>query len=141
VAGPIERAVPTVQPDHAGAVPVALADQPVIEFDALCRRVMGDRELAFILIEKAAKNSGRDLDEINLAWQSRDFERLRKAAHKLKGSSANLSAEPLRQVCEEIELASRDGDEHQLAGLFETLLQSVSDFQFAVEKLLQNKPN
>jgi signal transduction histidine kinase/CheY-like chemotaxis protein/HPt (histidine-containing phosphotransfer) domain-containing protein/HAMP domain-containing protein len=106
-----------------------------IQFDLLFQRVMGDRELAFSLLKKMDARLEKDLAELNLAVEARDGDQTRLMAHKLKGSAANLSAEPFRQALEALEKAGA-------AGLWETVPEQLAEalaqaraFHAAVAKL------
>ena len=79
--------------------------EPVIQFEAFCRRVLDDRDLAYALIQKASDRLENDMAEMAEAIQTQDNDRIKKLAHKLKGSMANLSAEPFRKACEALERA------------------------------------
>jgi PAS domain S-box-containing protein len=111
--------------------------QAVIQFELLCRRVMGDKELAYELIKKASGNMDKELAEIDQAVQNRNLDDIGKMAHKLKGVAANLSAEPLRQACQKMESAVRSGDQNSIAIFSKELREEAGFFKKEVEKLLE----
>jgi two-component system, sensor histidine kinase and response regulator len=137
---PTSRIEQPVDSTQNAASPIAFSHSseiPIIEFNSLCRRVLNDRPMAFQLLQRASDRLDRDLDDMNTAFQNRDFDRLRKAAHKLKGSAGNLSAEPLQQACENLELSCPDGNENQVAGHYELLMQAAETFRAEAQRLLQ----
>ena len=73
------------------------------EADAFLSRCMGNVALAERLLAKFQENSSRDLDSLEQAWGLRSGEQLRRLAHRLKGSSANMSALQIRRRAADIE--------------------------------------
>jgi PAS domain S-box-containing protein len=116
---------------------VPLEDKmPVIEFEQFCKRVMGDRELAHSLLEKADLRLDKDLKEIEQSISSNDLEQTRKLAHKLKGTAGNLSAEPLRMACENLEKSGNEANWKEVPGLYKALVKSAEQFHLAAKALL-----
>jgi HPt (histidine-containing phosphotransfer) domain-containing protein len=136
LSGPFEQPGKPAVPPAGQITTMDQAESPVIDLNALCRRVMDDRPMAFQLLQRAADRLTRDLDEMNVALQGREYDRLRKIAHKLKGSAGNLSAEPLRRACEDLELSSAQENEQQVADHFEVVLHTSEAFRTEVQKLL-----
>ncbi|NIB43202.1 Hpt domain-containing protein [Pseudomaricurvus alkylphenolicus] len=63
-----------------------------------------------------------------------DYEALRRTAHSLKGSSSNLGAMPLSELCFQVE---HRANEHQLSGV-EGILQEIdAEFQQVSDILSQ----
>jgi HPt (histidine-containing phosphotransfer) domain-containing protein len=108
----------------------------VIDFESLCRRVLNDRELAIDLIRKANARLVTDLEQIETAVNASDFESVSKIAHKLKGSAGNLSAQPLRLACENLESAGSSGNLADVLLGFEKLKIAARDFQIMAEKFV-----
>jgi len=109
------------------------ASQPVLQFDQLCRRILGDRELALQLLQEAANHLDRDLAELHQAVDDCDAEAARKLAHKLKGTAANLSAEPLRRACYRLESAAAAQQIESLPQHVGQVEQAARGFRAAVE--------
>jgi signal transduction histidine kinase/CheY-like chemotaxis protein/HPt (histidine-containing phosphotransfer) domain-containing protein len=109
---------------------------PVIQFEQLCRRVMDDREMAFTLLRKAKVRLEKDVSDIQTAIQERNAVGVEKAAHKLKGSAANLSAEPLRCVCETLECSAKVEDWNAISNSESLLRQAAEEFRQAAEDIL-----
>ena len=82
-----------------------LADPP-LRFDLLCHRVLDDREMALELLSAAVRRLDQDLADMRQAVNRGETKRARDLAHRLKGTAANLSAEPLRGVCSRLESAA-----------------------------------
>lgn len=70
------------------------------------------------------------LSDLHLSFERHDGEDWRKAAHKLKGSAANLGAFGLSEVCEEAELNYSQDNDHKAVMLSHIVSQAseVRDF-------------
>ncbi|MHC1731381.1 MAG: histidine kinase N-terminal 7TM domain-containing protein [Bacteroidales bacterium] len=124
---PSEKLSPEKPAPITPPAPPSKDSEPVIVFDALCRRVMNDREMALQLLQKASVRLSLDREEIDLAVQQQDWDRLKKAAHKLKGTAGNLSAEPFRKSCEQLEQAANSQDSHPIE-------QALAQFQICADE-------
>jgi PAS domain S-box-containing protein len=69
-----------------------------------------DTSLARRLVDLFLQDSGRLVDDISHAITERDAERLRRAAHTLKGSVSNFPAGAARDTAARMELIGFDGD-------------------------------
>lgn len=116
-------------------IPSQPAHPPAIDFDLLCQRLFDDHQLASDLVGKLVQRLDSDLAQIKQAVAQEDSEALRQAAHKLKGSAANLAAEPLRQACSALEYSARQGDANLAGSLLEELDQAVTGFKHAAAQI------
>jgi hypothetical protein len=123
----------------ASASDSALSEPAPIDFDALRRRVMGDQELAFKLIQMAVEGLDEELDGIRRAAREGDWKGLASAAHKLKGSAANLAADPLYRVCLDLETAASADERDSIRGTMENLVRAGEEFRVAARSLLQGE--
>lgn len=80
-----------------------------IEKESLMERVDDDLELLVDLVEIYEEDAAEHLGTIKTAVSSKDGELLTRAAHSLKGSSYNMSANILADLAQELELAGRAG--------------------------------
>jgi PAS domain S-box-containing protein len=87
-----------VQADHGAAV--ALAD---------LHSAVDDPELVAEIISLYLEDSPKQVEAIKAAMAGRDSDLLRNAAHKLKGSSAQVGAIVLSEVCRSLEEIAEDG--------------------------------
>jgi len=98
----------------------ALKDIMEDEFTALVQTYLADAQARVTLLHELL--SKQDLDEI------------RKNAHSLKGSSSNLGASLLTDLCFQVEQQSKD---NQLEGL-NTLLSQIDEEFVLVKEALEN---
>ncbi len=86
------------------------------------------------LIETYVRDSQQRLNECIVAMEKHDIEGLQFAAHALKGSSANLGAAGLANLCLQVEAATKTGD---LTSATAPLNQIQSLYPEVVQALLQ----
>ncbi|MGC3980859.1 MAG: response regulator [Steroidobacteraceae bacterium] len=102
------------------AVPVAeagaegLMDWP--RFDAM---INGDREFALELVEVFISSAMQTIVELRSAAEADDRQQLQRAAHKLKGASANICAVALVTLCQSLEQIVADAAMGALQGQIE----------------------
>ncbi|NMB86847.1 MAG: response regulator [Chloroflexi bacterium] len=147
----IEKIAYWTQPKNGGPDPLPAAPDPassaavdppveIIQFEALCHRVMNDREMAYRLLQRASDRLPADLAEIQLAILRADAPAARSIAHKLKGTAGTLNAEPLRQACERLESACISAEPRALPEYFQNLQAAAQQFQVAAGALLATRP-
>jgi signal transduction histidine kinase/HPt (histidine-containing phosphotransfer) domain-containing protein len=66
----------------------------------------GDEEVLVKLVASFLGNAAASVDRMRAGFEAGDAEEVRQAAHKLKGSSANLGVARLRALCSELEQSS-----------------------------------
>jgi PAS domain S-box-containing protein len=99
-----------VRPDEeaGGGIAGAPAGQDTL---AHLREVLGgDPGLVAEVIELFCTDATRRLDDLDVALAMADFDGLRRTAHALKGSSANVGAAGVTQLAERAERHAEDGD-------------------------------
>ncbi len=106
----------------------------IINLDHLDQFTDGDDEeekMIFEMFDSAGKVSVTELKD---HVKNGDSEIWRKAAHKLKGASANLGAEKLSEKCLKLEQAYEDSDENKKLLLDELLIEFEAVKQFFEER-------
>jgi HPt (histidine-containing phosphotransfer) domain-containing protein len=79
------------------------------------------------------KNLPNRLDALSSAWQAKDWEELRQAAHKLKGVSATFGAERFSGCCAMLEQEAAQGT--LLEGVPEILEELLAEGERARQEL------
>jgi two-component system, sensor histidine kinase and response regulator len=97
----LERSAAGIKPAKIESLPPAIDLQPLINAG------MGD--IVPQLIEIFLQTAPRDIEKAAAALRNSDATDLENAAHKLKGSSSNLGAARLRDLCQRLEKLGRDG--------------------------------
>jgi len=97
----------------------------------------GDVEFAHELASTFVASGEEVLREIHAALAAFDRVALSRAAHKLKGASANIHAEPLRDLAYTLETQAAQLDQPRLRDLVDRL---QNQFQIAAQFLQANTP-
>ena len=117
------------------AAPREAAEEEVFDIAEAVDTFMGDRgmvrELAVTLMEKAADC----IVEIEEAFAAEDLDRVRAAAHSIKGSSLNLSVIRMGTAASELETAAKEGRAEEASVSFKTLQLRFNEFSDYLEKL------
>ncbi|MCA9069442.1 MAG: Hpt domain-containing protein [Planctomycetaceae bacterium] len=80
----------------------------VVDHEELLKRCMGNQQFAKKILLAFQNQLTGDLNELNQAIHSQDYERITAIAHRIKGSSSNVSAGRLNQVAASLEEFSKD---------------------------------
>ncbi len=97
----------------------AEAIEPTAVFDRAdaLTRLDQDEELLQSLLDMFVNEASQYLGEIDTSWQMRDWPRLTRAAHTLKGVLASLSARPGQAAAAALERAAKERREEAIAPL------------------------
>jgi CheY-like chemotaxis protein/HPt (histidine-containing phosphotransfer) domain-containing protein len=108
--------------------------QPIDVEEAL-QRMEGDRELFRELLILFAEHIPQLLGDIQSAVVSSDSEKLRVAAHSLKGAASNICAEPVRSTAERLEIMGKSSDFKEVESFLADLEKKVNWLREYVDKL------
>lgn len=68
-----------------------------------------------LLLETYLRDSQLQYQRIDEAWKRQSMDEMRRSAHSLKGSSANIGAEQLAALCAELESKAKESDQTRMA--------------------------
>jgi signal transduction histidine kinase/CheY-like chemotaxis protein len=102
-----------------------------IDFESLLRRCLNKRELAARLVRKLIEQAAVDIPAMAAAVQQNEAAALAASAHRLKGASANVSAEELRRLAAALETLGRNGSTAGTKALLEALQQEMGRLKAA----------
>jgi HPt (histidine-containing phosphotransfer) domain-containing protein len=88
------------------------------------------------LLEIFLMESERQYFEAKQAWETQDYDVLRRAAHSLKGCCSNIGAEQLQQACASLEDSARDSEPRQIPELLDVVFSQLDRVNMAVKALL-----
>ena len=77
------------------------------------------------------------IDALRAAVQSGDAARVQRTAHSLKGSSGNIGARAMHEVCRQIDEGAKEGDLHTLQPLVDTLVGEYQRVETEIRRLLR----
>ena len=97
------------------------------------RQVMGDE--FSLLIETFEVDSLVRIEEIKAAVAASDPEAIRRAAHSFKGSTGNMGATLLTELCRELEELGRSGQSLGAEPLVVKIIDAYAKVKIALETL------
>ena len=125
-------------PKLAAIKPEMLQEQPSIDFQLGVLRVGGNREVYKDLLQDFINELPAKLEKLKLYAAEKDADSLNRAAHNLKGVSANLGAMPLSERAGRLEKQVKEGYNDTVEGLLseitveiQTLTENTLDFLVA----------
>lgn len=83
----------------------------------------GDKEFLAELVEIYLEDGQLRVNELGEALAAQDPDQLAKTAHKLKGSSANMGANDLMNLCQQLEALGRAGSLEGVSGILQEVQQ------------------
>ncbi len=123
IAEQLQRRLGKSENQGASPEPGRPSEYPVFDADDLLGRLLGDRELARLVIEQFLIDAPQRLEELRSAFSNGDLETCRRKAHSLAGLAANVSAPALRALAVEIENGAMPTAPEGFAPLAEALEQ------------------
>lgn len=95
----------------------------------------GDPELILDLIQMFLDDGPSKVQAVVEGVQSGNFDRAERAAHSLKGSSGNLGALVLSEICEKLQVATRHHRQDDARQLVPALQTNYEAAEAALRKL------
>lgn len=127
----MEEAHSTRADNGKGVVPIEASD--------LLARCRGKRELATRLLKMFAGTVDKQLVELKNALARSEWEVFTRVAHTIKGSSANLAAQPVSVVASELERVGQAMDMGAAVSMLEKLEQEVKTCLAFIPSVLSNE--
>ena len=110
-------------------------DQSVLE-ELLSFSDDGDPELLLDLIQMFLDDGPSKVQAVQEGLAVGDFDKAERAAHSLKGSSGNLGARYLQDVCEQLQLSTRNHKLDESQGLEPKLVKTYAAAEAALKRVL-----
>jgi len=104
-----------------------------IDFDALLAMFGGDRQITATLLATFAEELSADIVAAEQALNQQDTEALRRIAHRIKGTSANLQATLLSAAARELEQACSETTEGVRVVKHRVMLGQAQSVRDAIE--------
>lgn len=96
----------------------------------------GDPELLVDLIQMFLEDGPSKVEAVSQGLALGDFEKAERAAHSLKGSSGNLGAKIVQEICEQLQLATRAHELEKSRKLAPMLEQNYAAAEEALKQVL-----
>ena len=104
-----------------------------VDFDALLAMLGGDRQVTVALLTTFTEELSADIADCEQALAQQDTEALRRIAHRINGTSANLQATMLSAAARELEQASSEASEAVRAIKHRVMLDQAQSVRDAIE--------
>jgi PAS domain S-box-containing protein len=101
----------------------------VLDYQELLERLMGDTDLADMILAEVDKELPLQLDELKKYIRADDCYKAGRQAHKMKGAVANVGAKVLLEVFREMELAGDAGNLQTLKDMLPVAIEGVAELQ------------
>jgi HPt (histidine-containing phosphotransfer) domain-containing protein len=98
----------------------------------------GDPELLMDLIQMFLEDGPSKVTAVTEGLAAGDFEKAERAAHSLKGSSGNLGARLLQNLCEELQVATRYHRLEESRRLAPKLTERFAEAEAALRRVLES---
>lgn len=107
-------------------------------FDLSFLEQMDDKNFIVQVIVLYIHDTHSDLQEMNLEFQSGNYDAVCRTAHKLKSSTGMLQATSLYDILEKTEKKAKDGIEiSTLSGLIEAAQAEFTQLRYELEEVLE----
>jgi len=103
-----------------------------IDFAALIELMGGNHDGVRSLLELFVDELSADLNASTIAIEANDRASLQQIAHRLKGTSANLTAPMLSAVASELEQSCKEADDAQLLVNHQKMIEQATRLQEAI---------
>lgn len=114
------------------AAPAKALSNSTFRADALLQRLMGDRQLAWTVVNRFKQDVPAQLNTLRERLEQADAEGTRRQAHTLKGAAATAAAVDLRDIALAIESAAKAGHLGECGGLVRAAAEEFERFTRAV---------
>jgi len=108
----------------------------VLDLEKASEQMGGDEELLKEVLQIFIDDVPRKLYELHEACNKQDRERIKRAAHSIKGASANVAADRVRAVAFEIEKMVDEADLNDIRNRLEILEHEMQKLETAIDLAL-----
>lgn len=91
-----------------------------------------------LLLETYLRESEFQHQRIDEAWREQGLDELRRCAHSLKGSSSNIGAEQLAELCSQLERLAKDEETSDVPDTLAALSQEFTAVRETVTGLYES---
>ncbi len=109
------------QPDGKIEEERSASPVPVFKKELLVERLMGDENILKEILDIFIEESAMQIESLKGHLEKKDLEKIKMQAHTIKGASANIGGEVLREIAFKIEKAADTGDFAEIASLMPEL--------------------
>ncbi|RPI75899.1 MAG: Hpt domain-containing protein [Desulfobacteraceae bacterium] len=108
----------------------------LLDLEAALERTMGDKEFLQELFQEFMQNAPTDIETIQSLISAKDADGVRRLAHRIKGSAANLSFLKVSAIALLLENAGRDNNLAISEGLLKELDAAIQETKTHISSLI-----
>jgi PAS domain S-box-containing protein len=127
-------------PVASAPVPAAGSEAPVFDSAGMMDRLMGDQELARIVMDGFLEDAPRLIGALRSALDLADVAATIRGAHTIRGASATVGGEALRAVASEMEKAATAGDFNAVSARLPDLESELGRLRTAMSEFSKGIP-
>ncbi len=90
-----------------------------------------------LLLQTYLRESELQFQRIDEAWQAQELDDLRRSAHSLKGSSGNIGAEALAELCADLERSAKSAEVDNVPSTMQALAGEFNAVKDVVTQIHQ----
>jgi HPt (histidine-containing phosphotransfer) domain-containing protein len=113
--------------------PKGTSSLPVFDHSGLLKRLMGDTQIANIIIQGFLADIPNRFSALHDALEAGDAAWSQLHTHAIKGAAANVGAEQLRVLASDLEMASKAGDLDSVKTRMNTLTNTFETLQATLQ--------
>jgi HPt (histidine-containing phosphotransfer) domain-containing protein len=106
----------------------------IFDAEGMLERLGGDRELAVMVLNTFLDDCPKRIRDFRAQIDSGDLKSAERSVHSVKGASANISAEGLRECAAGLETAVKSGDTGALNGGIGDLEQKFLELELELRR-------
>jgi len=129
----------TGKPEEAAPVSAEASEAPVFDKAGMMARMMDDEDLARTVIGGFLEDLPKLIEELKDFLEAGDVPRTERQAHSIKGASANVGGEALREAAFEMEKAAKAGDLKSVAARLPELENQVARLKDFMNEFINAK--
>ncbi|MEN8136363.1 MAG: Hpt domain-containing protein [Thermodesulfobacteriota bacterium] len=111
-------------------------DPAILNHGALMARIDNDRQLYQVVLEMFLEKTPQTLVELELAIEQKDGENIHFLAHKLKGTTANLGAEILKDSMLTLEQFGKNNNHSKTGAVLKDIKTGYADLEKEINNAL-----
>jgi HPt (histidine-containing phosphotransfer) domain-containing protein len=104
-------------------------DKEIFNREELLDRLSGDEETITIIVSVFIEDVSSQAEELRNAIESEQLKKIEQIAHRIKGSSANISAGAINKICFQIESLAKNNDLSTIKSIFPEFIEQIQKFK------------
>lgn len=114
---------------------------PAVDVMALMGRCLGNFKIVERVLSMFLVTGKSDLNQLQVAIESQDFEAIAEFSHRFRGASSNVSATKLCEIISSIEQQARSRNDEELPSLLTQLHSEWEDVERYLQDMLSGSGN